>query len=475
MDGFDLSPTPIAEPLDLTSTPPFVPPQNRPAPSFNAPQSKDDKRNWMKLLMLVPAAMKAGPGALQGLLAGWQQAEQAKVTQGRQDRADFRSMEQQRSLDDYRQAEIENQKTGQKRQFLDQFGKAVEGVDSPEALQKLIALYGGQAQGFGLEQPALEAYANAAAPPTKLQQRAAEKRIKDLKAQHGDKWMETGARFTHSLNGEQVPFQELLRRAGYTPDPNAPPPQAASSIAPDIPLDRQHAMALASGNTALAKTIEQSLSAQDAARRDPKAPPDPVLEEIRQLRLQQMQQGMASLPPAVARRVDSKSKGWDTLPVVKTTQKMAEAVSFASSLDINTKNPADDQALIYAFAKAMDPDSVVREGEYATVQHYAQSWAESFGFNAARIFSNTTFLTPQARANMKRTIQAKYAAGKQQYDNVRRSYAKQINGITGQQNGEDYLTDYGGGFPSEQPATAAPPSAPAKTQRIGRFEVTVEP
>lgn len=173
-----------------------------------------------------------------------------------------------------------------------------------------------------------------------------------------------------------------------------------------------------------------------------------------------------TLPPAIARRVDAKAKGFDAQAIVKTTQKMAEAVGFANSLDPNTKNPADDQALIYAFAKAMDPDSVVREGEYATVQKYAQAWAETFGFNAARLFTNTSFLTPQARLNMKQTIQKRYAAGRVQYDNVRKSYAAQIDKITGQPgSGEEWLVDYGGAFPADQPSPVAAPPPTANPYR----------
>lgn len=155
-----------------------------------------------------------------------------------------------------------------------------------------------------------------------------------------------------------------------------------------------------------------------------------------------------SLPPRTQTRVDQKVKGFEAQAAVKRVQQQAEAVNFANSLDPNTTNPADDQALIYAFAKAMDPDSVVREGEYKTVQTYAQSWAETFGFNVARIFSNTSFLTPQARQNMKSAIQKKYAAGRAQYDNVRKSYAKQIDKITGEPGtGDDWLVDYAGAFP----------------------------
>jgi len=165
--------------------------------------------------------------------------------------------------------------------------------------------------------------------------------------------------------------------------------------------------------------------------------------------------GPEGLPAATMRRVDAKSKAFELLPAVKNTQKMSEAVGFANALDVNTKNPADDQALIYAYAKAMDPDSVVREGEYATVQKYAQSWAQSFGFNAARVFSNVAFLTPEARQNMKTTINAKFKAAERQYSGIRKSYTDQINQITGHQDGDSYLTDFGSAFPTGGGAAAA--------------------
>lgn len=165
-----------------------------------------------------------------------------------------------------------------------------------------------------------------------------------------------------------------------------------------------------------------------------------------------------ALPPRLQAQVSSVAKSFDSLPIVKNIQKQAEAVAFAEGMNPNTKNPADDQGLIYAFAKAMDPDSVVREGEYDTVQKYAQSWLQSFGFNAQRVFSNSEFLTPQARANMKATIRQRYQAGLGQYNNVRTSFASRINKLTRKGDGADYLTDYGAGFPGE---TAAPPPSPS--------------
>src|SRR4029453_9988165 len=69
------------------------------------------------------------------------------------------------------------------------------------------------------------------------------------------------------------------------------------------------------------------------------------------------------LPPRVETTVRGLASRFSAEPSVKRTVTMAEAVSFIKGLDVQTKNPADDQALIYAFAKAMDPESVVREGE----------------------------------------------------------------------------------------------------------------
>ncbi len=183
------------------------------------------------------------------------------------------------------------------------------------------------------------------------------------------------------------------------------------------------------------------------------------------------QNNAPAIPPRQQAAVNSAAKGFDSLPIVKRVQTMGEAVSFANGLDPNTNNPADDQALIYAFAKAMDPDSVVREGEYATVQHYAQQWAATFGFNAARIFSNVAFLTPQARANMKKTIQARYAPAKAQYDNVRKSYGQKIDKMTGQAgSGETYLTDYGGALPGNDGQTQAAPSGAPATPGVPSYQ-----
>lgn len=196
---------------------------------------------------------------------------------------------------------------------------------------------------------------------------------------------------------------------------------------------------------------------EDARRRFNQAddrPPDPLLTATRQLALEQARANAGRLPARQQTRVDSIAKGFDTQPIVKRAQTMAEAVNFVQGMSLDTQNPSDDQALIYAFAKAMDPDSVVREGEYATVQRYSQSWAKAFGKSVEQAIAGTGFLSREARQNIRNTIQSRFNATKQQYDNLRSSTAKKINQITGQANGEDFLTDYGGAFPGASSAAA---------------------
>lgn len=133
-------------------------------------------------------------------------------------------------------------------------------------------------------------------------------------------------------------------------------------------------------------------------------------------------------------------------PSVKSYQVIAEGKQFMDNIANDTTNPADQQGIIYAFAKIMDPNSVVREGEYNTVQKYAQSWANTFGFKADRIFSNAPFLTPEAIKNMKATVESRVNASKQSYDNIYKQKVDTINKITGGKDGSDYITDYSKGY-----------------------------
>lgn len=168
---------------------------------------------------------------------------------------------------------------------------------------------------------------------------------------------------------------------------------------------------------------------------------------------QAMQMGIIpKLDQQTQARVDKIANQFDGEQVVKNFQVTQEGYEFAKSLSNTTTSPADDIGLIYAFAKAMDPNSVVREGEYATVQKYSQSWLESFGFNAARVVNNMEFLTEQARENLKKTIESKYKVSERAYKNVYNEYGRRIDNITGEiGTGTTFITDYSKAFNEQLP------------------------
>lgn len=207
-----------------------------------------------------------------------------------------------------------------------------------------------------------------------------------------------------------------------------------------------------------ASDLDRSFQREKAAREEELGRPLTRAEAValdRQVRREIADAGRSSAtqatstgyPVNVDRRINQLSDRFGQEPTVRRMATIAEGYQFAQRLPNDTRNPADDQALIYAFAKAMDPESVVREGEYATVQRYAQSWVESFGFNAMRVVQNREFLTPEARRNIKATIADKYAVSRSSYDNLRRETVKQIERATGTANGDQFLIEYAGAFP----------------------------
>lgn len=129
-------------------------------------------------------------------------------------------------------------------------------------------------------------------------------------------------------------------------------------------------------------------------------------------------------------------------PIVQNFSQIQSGYSFVKNLSNTTTNPADDQALIYSLAKTLDPGSVVREGEYATAQKYAQSWVNAYGKSISQALVGTGFLSEQARKNIKNTIESRYKAAASDYNNLRNNYAQGINNLTGRTNGSDFLRDY---------------------------------
>ena len=134
---------------------------------------------------------------------------------------------------------------------------------------------------------------------------------------------------------------------------------------------------------------------------------------------------------------------FDNEPLVKNFNMVKSGYQFAQSLSNTTQNPADDQALIYAYAKVMDPESVVREGEYNTVQKYSQSWVQSFGKSVTQAINGTGFLSTEARTNIKKTIASKYKVTEENYKSLYNQYQSRLD--TARSGQGNTLTDYSAG------------------------------
>ncbi len=124
---------------------------------------------------------------------------------------------------------------------------------------------------------------------------------------------------------------------------------------------------------------------------------------------------------------------------VKDYQVIGQNLSAYKSLG---DSPADDIQRVYTFAKTMDPNSAVREGEYKTVQQYAQAYLPSLGIKGIRLVDNRGFLTKQARDLMEKSLEKKFAPVEKNYSSIRDSYAQRINKVTGNTDGGEFITDY---------------------------------
>lgn len=115
---------------------------------------------------------------------------------------------------------------------------------------------------------------------------------------------------------------------------------------------------------------------------------------------------------------------FDSEPLVKEYNTIQGQLDFLKTAGITS---TDDISRIYVFAKVMDPNSVVREGEYATVQKYAQALLEAYGLKAKRVFDNSGFLTVEARNFLLNTIERRAKVSEIGYDNLHSEYQRQIN------------------------------------------------
>jgi len=203
---------------------------------------------------------------------------------------------------------------------------------------------------------------------------------------------------------EQVQFERDLILKGYSPLDNT---QAMALNANEIYTDpvtgKKYLRPTAEATTTEIRNYEYGLT-------------HPGFAEI--------SSGNGLTPAQINATVNSIAGAFDNEQLVKDYNTINAQYKFLTSAG---STPTDDISRVYVFAKVMDPNSVVREGEYKTVQDYSQALLQSVGLKGARVFSNTGFLTPEARKFMESTIKRRLDVAKVEYDNIKSEYQRQVD------------------------------------------------
>lgn len=147
------------------------------------------------------------------------------------------------------------------------------------------------------------------------------------------------------------------------------------------------------------------------------------------------------LPAKTITQVDSLSKGFDSHPIVKQFNEVQNKKLTFDKIISRGTGPSDLSA-IFDFMKSLDPDSVVRESEYATAAASGNVFLGALAkFNA--LFKEGGSKLPQSvRDEFKAIIDEKFAGIESQYENLYSETVRKINNKTGMEDGSEYLTNY---------------------------------
>lgn len=159
---------------------------------------------------------------------------------------------------------------------------------------------------------------------------------------------------------------------------------------------------------------------------------------------------LGTLPTSVQTKIISKADSIGSSDIGKRYNATVDSINIINGIDTTSKNPADHQTIIYAFAKSLDPESVVREGEYATIKRYAQSLIDRYGKEVTNAIAGTGFLSQKAIDDIKSTMNNNYNSRKPQYDNLVKDTKRIINNIAGKDVAGEIMVDYSAGVTSTQ-------------------------
>lgn len=345
-DDFDLGPA-SAAPLPMS-------------PMGQAQPAKDKKKQWLRLAMIMAAASKGGPGAVEGVLQGIQRSDLLGQQQQNQQAQQARLANQDALDAQNRQSVLADRELQRKQDFLTKFQGGLGTLDDEAAVNAYVQLHQGQAPAFGVDPAALGTYAATAMPASKLQKKAAESYVGKLKATYGEKWLEQAAQFgTHTVKGEQLTLAEVLQRAELPgvpqPVPVVPKPDVPNT--PEEQFYQQFAVENGAKTFSELPTVKQAAARKQWMQADDveKAPKTPGPSQL--------------TPTARANVIGSRRNQWTRFSKAVTERQSAiqKVDSGVQALERGNRNAAT-QAIIIGFNKLLDETSVVREGEYARTE-----------------------------------------------------------------------------------------------------------
>lgn len=155
-------------------------------------------------------------------------------------------------------------------------------------------------------------------------------------------------------------------------------------------------------------------------------------------------------------RIDRLTNSFNTAPIVKEFNEVQAQHQTISQIVNSQWSGPGDMSIVFAFMKALDPNSVVRETEYANASksgNIFSGWAARF--NGA-LNPNGGFLSDNVKRDFLRTIEARMGVKRAQYDNLRKQTVQKIDRIKAgaPETGDEAVTDYGAAFPTQEPSTA---------------------
>lgn len=477
----DLAPPPIAD-TDLGVSPLGPAPV---LPTATAGQQSAIDR----ILKLVTAgiAMKMGPGAGTGFAAGinqsMQQRERGRQIADQQAQQQYRFQEQQYQRDQ----QIHDQDVWKRQQAvqqtLDSLRKVAPTLSSKEEYDQYVNAYGQGLRSMGLRVDAN--YLRTAVP-------YAEPKVETKAQKLLDKWSKipSNAELLKTAPEQAMKATVMFDRDGDGVEEAVSLPDLASLAKMPFAQDASGTLIFSEAGTskddkANADSVYADLLTQARAEgklvdgRSPEA-----AKRRNDLRVQANKSvGDARRAPARPAggggetetrknmRVDGLRNRFSTEPIVKEFNTISGAAASVDRVLKGTWSGPADMALVYEFMKVLDPNSVVRESEYASASRSGNifsGWAAQFN---GMLSPQGGFLSPQVRSGFGELVKSKLAVKRAQYDHLAGQYSTQIDRITGEPGtGKDYLINYAAG--SDAPQQTGPQLGERRTfnGKVGEWD-----